>query len=109
MLKKIILAASVLAIAVACTKESTVSVTCGSSVPSYSSEVSVVMRQCCTSCHGAGNARGGVALHSYGMLKQNSGGVRKIFTSSMAHEGVSISTAQRNTVVCWIDNGMPNN
>lgn len=109
MLHKIIVVASVAAGAVACTKEGTVAVTCGSTVPSYSSEVSAVMRQCCTSCHGSGNARGGVALHSYGTLKQNSSGVRKIFTSSLSHEGVSLTTEQRNTVVCWIDNGMPNN
>lgn len=96
-------------VAVGCTKEESTEITCGATTPSFSSEVNPVLQQKCISCHGDVMPRGNVSLSNYSKVAANKSAVRKIFVSTTAHEGVSVTTAQRNTVCCWIDSDAPNN
>lgn len=95
--------------AIGCTKEENTEVTCGATTPSFSAEVYPVLQQKCISCHGDAMPRGNVSLNNYTKISTNKSAVRKIFVSTTSHEGVSVTTAQRNTVCCWIDSDAPNN
>jgi len=95
--------------AAGCTKDVSTEVTCGATTPSFSAEVYPVLQQKCISCHGDAMPRGNVSLSNYTKVSANKSAVRNIFVSTTSHEGVSVTTAQRNTVCCWIDSDAPNN
>jgi len=92
-----------------CAKTAEVEITCGSTTPSFSADVFPIMQQKCISCHNDANARGNVSLSNHTAIYTNKSATRAIFASSATHEGVSITTAQRNTVCCWVDSNAPNN
>jgi hypothetical protein len=109
-MKRLVLFASLLSIITAsCTKDDSNEVTCGATTPSFSTEVYPVLQQKCISCHGDVMPRGNVSLNNYTKVSANKSAVRNIFVSTTSHEGVSVTTAQRNTVCCWIDSDAPNN
>jgi hypothetical protein len=95
---------------ISCSKTSTeVEITCGSTTPSFSAEVFPIIQQKCVSCHSDANPRGNVSLSNHNAIYANKSATRSIFASSGTHQGVSITTAQRNSVCCWIDSNAPNN
>lgn len=96
--------------AVSCTStDETIEITCGSTTPSYTTEVVPVLQQKCISCHSDAMPRGNVSLSNYTKVYTNKSATRNIFASSTVHEGVSLTTAERNTVCCWIDSNAHNN
>jgi len=110
-MKRLVLSIALLSfIATSCTSsEETIEITCGSTTPSYATDVVPVLQQKCISCHSDAMPRGNVSLGSYTKVYTNKSATRNIFASSTAHEGVSLTTAERNTVCCWIDSNAPNN
>lgn len=110
-MKRIVLSIALLSIiATSCTStDETIEITCGATTPSYSTDVSPVLQQKCISCHSDAMPKGNVSLSSYTKVYANKSATRNIFASSIAHEGVSLTTAQRNTVCCWIDSNAPDN
>lgn len=111
-----ILSLSVLAF-VACKKESTTTTTdCTGATPTYINDVKVIMDASCavSGCHNATSKAEGIDLSTYAKVKSESAKAR--FLGSIEHlagyqampEGASkLSTAQIQTIACWIDNGTP--
>lgn len=110
-MRKTVLFIALISIFVAgCAKtEDSTEITCGATTPSFSAEVYPVLQQKCISCHSDAMPRGNVSLSNYIKVSTNKSAVRRIFVSSTAHEGVTVTDAQRNTVCCWIDSDAPNN
>jgi len=75
--------------------------TCDGAVKSYSSDVAPLVRSSCVGCH--------QNLSTYSQVIANKSSVRNMIVSGQMPKGGSLSDAQKNTIVCWIDNGAVNN
>jgi hypothetical protein len=87
-----------------CSKDSTsnsYTPTCDGTVKSYLSDVAPVIQSACSGCH--------QNYSSYSQLYASRGSVRSVIVSGSMPRGSSLSTAQKDAIVCWIDNGAANN
>jgi len=88
----------------ACSKSSTnpnFTPDCSGAVKSFSRNISPVFQGVCAGCH--------TNFSNYSQISADKSAIRsKIVDGSMPQQG-SLSTAQKNNVICWIDNGAPNN
>jgi len=88
----------------ACSKSSTnpsFTPDCSGAVKSFKNDALPVFQSSCDGCHSN--------FSNYSQISADKSSIRsKIVDGSMPQNG-SLSTAQKNNVVCWIDNGAPNN
>jgi len=74
---------------------------CSGAAKSFSKDALPVFQSACVSCHSK--------FSSYSQIAGDKSAIRgKILDGSMP-QGSSLSTAQKNNVVCWIDSGALNN
>lgn len=74
---------------------------CSGTTKSYVNDVAPVIASNCSSCHSE--------YSTYSKVKNAASSIRNaIVNGSMPSKG-SMSTADKNTVVCWLDNGALNN
>jgi len=88
------------------------SVDCSGAVKSFSIDVNPIIQSTCatgSSCHGAGSNNGPGALLSYSAIANAHTDIRSAILSGLMPKNGSLTSAQRNTIICWIDNGTPNN
>lgn len=89
---------------VACSKSSTgltFTPDCSGAVKSFSRDVLPAFQSVCVGCHSQ--------FSSYSNISADKSAIRsRIVDGSMPQSG-SLSTAQKNNIVCWIDNGAQNN
>jgi len=74
---------------------------CSGAAKSYSSDVQPVIQASCTGCH--------KNYSSYAGISGDKAAIRSSIVSGSMPQGGSMTAAQKNSVVCWIDNGTPNN
>jgi hypothetical protein len=88
----------------ACSKSSTspnFTPDCSGAVKSFSRDVFPVFQSVCSGCH--------ANFSNYSQISTDKSAIRsRIIDGSMPQQG-SLSDTQKNNVVCWIDNGVPNN
>jgi len=88
-----------------CSKDSTTASsytpTCNGTVKSYRTDVAPVIEAACAGCH--------QNFSSYSSLFASRSSVRSAIVSGQMPRGSSLSTAQKDAIACWIDNGAPNN
>jgi uncharacterized membrane protein len=87
----------------ACKKTSNSSYTpdCSGAAKSYASNVAPLMSSKCVSCHSSYN--------SYSGVNSDKAGIRSSIVSGSMPKSNSMTDAEKNSVVCWIDSGAPNN
>ncbi|MFZ4522838.1 MAG: hypothetical protein ACOYNC_14110 [Bacteroidales bacterium] len=93
-----------LALTGACKKSSTspgYTPDCSGTAKSFSSDVLPVINSACKSCHSD--------YSNYSRISGDKAAIRSTIVNGSMPEGSTMSAAQKNTVVCWIDNGAPNN
>lgn len=76
----------------------------------FAANVSPIIQASCAlaGCHAtAGNGPG--ALTTYSQISTNAGAIRSAVSSGRMPQGSTLSTAQKNSIICWIDSGAPNN
>ncbi len=78
----------------------TYSATCSSAV-SYSVDVKPLIQSSCVGCHSS--------YSNYSSLKSSSSSVRSSVIDGSMPKGTSLSDAQKDKIICWIDAGAPNN
>jgi hypothetical protein len=105
MIRKLMLSLIVcMTLLVACSKSSTnptFTPDCSGAVKSFSRDVLPVFQSACVGCHSQ--------FSSYSNISADKSAIRsRIVDGSMPQSG-SLSTAQKNNIVCWIDNGALNN
>ena len=104
MIKKGIFAASLLFLAIGCKKNDTTVVgftpTC-SGTQSYLVDVNPLLQTYCVGCHSQ--------YSSYTKVKSDVSAIRSYIVNGSMPKGTSLTSDQKNKIVCWIDAGAPNN
>ena len=88
----------------ACSKNSTnpsYTPDCTGAVKSYSNDVLPVIQSSCDGCHSN--------FSNYTQISADKAAIRSKIVDGSMPKSSSLSTTQKNNVVCWIDNGAPNN
>src|SRR5678815_5314840 len=88
------------------------SIDCSNVPKSFSVDVNPIIQSTCatgSSCHGAGSNNGPGALLSYSAIANAHVDIRSAILSGLMPKTGSLTSAQRNTIICWIDNGAPDN
>ena len=83
-----------------------------SGVPkSFSANVNPIVQSTCNAagCHASGSFNGPGAITNYTEVFNNRVIIRSVIASGRMPQGGSLSTAQKNSILCWIDSGAPNN
>jgi len=75
--------------------------TCTGATKSWVNDVKPVLTSSCSNCH--------ASFTTYSTVYNDRDNIRsKIIDGSMPQSG-TLTTDQKNIVICWIDNGSPNN
>jgi hypothetical protein len=103
-------------IIVSCTKSSPSASPMNSSldcsVPkTFSADAAPVFQAKCalSGCHGTGSSNGPGELTTYQKIFNARNDIRNAVLTRLMPQGGSLTDAQLNSIVCWIDNGAPNN
>jgi hypothetical protein len=101
----------VLLVVVACSKSTdtstTTNTTCDANT-SFSNTILPLFNANCnlSGCHDGPNA---AALNTFQVVHDNAAQIRASILSGRMPKGGTITTAQKNSIYCWIDNGAKNN
>ncbi|MEI7492409.1 MAG: hypothetical protein WCK92_13495 [Bacteroidota bacterium] len=74
---------------------------CSGAAKSFSSNVLPVIQSSCVGCHSK--------YSNYSGITADKAAIKSTIVDGSMPQGSSLSTAQKNSVVCWIDNGALNN
>src|SRR6476469_1155061 len=88
------------------------SIDCSNVAKSFSVDVNpIIQTKCATgsSCHGTGSINGPGALLTYSAIANAHADIRSAILSGLMPKTGSLTNAQKNTIICWIDNGALNN
>jgi hypothetical protein len=88
------------------------SIDCSNVPKSFSVDVNpIIQTKCATgsSCHGTGSINGPGALLTYSAIANAHADIRSAILSGLMPKNGSLTSAQKNTIICWIDNGATNN
>ena len=72
-----------------------------SGVKSFSVDVKPLFQSSCISCHSN--------YSTYTQISTSASSIRNSIVNGSMPKGSTFTDAQKNSVVCWIDAGMPNN
>ncbi|MEN9522615.1 MAG: hypothetical protein RL065_992 [Bacteroidota bacterium] len=96
----------------ACKKSTTTTTDCSGSNKSFSSDVkSIISSSCATgsSCHGTGSSRGCGPLTTYAEIYANRNSVSSSVSSGSMPQGSTLTSTQKNNIICWVNQGAANN
>ena len=88
------------------------SIDCSNVAKSFSVDVNpIIQTKCATgsSCHGTGSINGPGALLTYSAIANAHADIRSAILSGLMPKTGSLTNGQKNTIICWIDNGALNN
>lgn len=78
----------------------------------FSADVNPIIQASCatnSSCHGSGSVNGPGSLTSYTAIFNSRTGIRSAVSSGSMPKNSTLSTSQKNAILCWIDGGALNN
>ncbi len=105
-------------VAVACTKSATnnnnITFTedCSGAAKSFANDVSPVIQSSCatnSNCHGTGSNNGPGPLLTYNQVFTARSDIHSSVLSGLMPQGSSLTDAQKNAILCWIDSGASQN
>jgi hypothetical protein len=102
-MKKLIVIVMCAAAFTACKKTSSTSYTpdCSGTAKSYATDVAPIFSGECNSCHSE--------YSSYSGVSTDKSRIRSTIVDGSMPKRSTLSDAQKNAIVCWIDNGGANN
>jgi uncharacterized membrane protein len=116
---KIVFACLVIIVFAACSKSNPAShnnnnnstVDCSAVPKSFSANVQPITSTRCaiSGCHDAGSNNGPGPLTTYQQIFNARSLIRPAVASGLMPQGSTLTQGQINTILCWIDNGAPNN
>jgi len=86
----------------------TTTVDCTGVAATFSADANpIIQTNCATNsgCHGSGSSNGPGPLLTYDQIFNARVAIRSAVLSGAMPLGGTLSTAQKNTIACWIDNG----
>lgn len=77
----------------------------------FAADVSPIVQSVCavSGCHAAGSTNGPGSLTNYTEVFNARTRIRTAIQNGSMPQGTTLSNAQRGSIICWIDNGAPNN
>lgn len=88
------------------------SVNCTGVPASFSANVNPIIQSTCAtdvSCHGSGSAVGPGPLLTYTQISNARIAIKAAVANGTMPKTGTLSTAQKNTIICWVDGGGLNN
>lgn len=85
---------------------------CAGITPKFSTDVQPILTSVCSansSCHATGSSNSGGPFTSYAEVNAKKSNIRAAILAGTMPQTGSISQAQVNAFICWIDSGAPNN
>ena len=74
---------------------------CSGTAKTFSKDANPVISSSCSSCHSQ--------YSTYSQIVASKASIRSSIVGGTMPKGATLTAAQKNAVVCWIDNGAPNN
>ncbi|HEY5969331.1 MAG TPA: hypothetical protein VIU35_15235 [Chitinophagaceae bacterium] len=87
-------------------------VNCTGVASSFAANVSTIIQTSCAidaTCHGAGSANGPGPLLNYTQISSAAVTIKNAVASGTMPKTGTLTTAQKNTIICWVNNGALNN
>lgn len=77
----------------------------------FAADVSPIIQSVCaiSGCHAAGSTNGPGALTNHSQISGASSAIRSAVSTGRMPQGSTLSASQKNSIICWIDSGAPNN
>ena len=77
----------------------------------FAADVNLIIQASCniSGCHAAGSFNGPGALTNYTQISNAGSSIKTAVLSGRMPQGSSLSTAQKNSIICWVNSGTPNN
>lgn len=70
----------------------------------------IIQSRCAiTGCHAAGSTNSGGPFTNHGEIFNKRSNIRSEVSSGRMPQGSSLTDVQKNSIICWIDSGAPNN
>ena len=116
-----ILATSILCFAESCSKSSPtnnpgggsgITFSCTGISPKFGADVVPIINTVCSinsNCHGAGSTNSGGPFTNYVQINAKTSNMRSAVLAGVMPQSGTITQAQINNLICWIDSGAPNN
>jgi hypothetical protein len=85
---------------------------CTSIAPTFTGDVQPILTTVCSinsNCHAGGTTNSGGPFTNYTEVNARKADIRAAILSGTMPQSGSISQAQVNAFICWIDSGAPNN
>lgn len=94
----------ILFLVVGCSKNETdisYSPSCSGTAKSFKTDVSPLIQSYCQSCH--------TEYSTYSQISASKNKIRSVVVSGEMPRGKTLTSAQKDAIICWIDNGAQNN
>ena len=85
---------------------------CAGITPKFAADVQPILTTVCSinsNCHASGSTNSGGPFTSYTEVNAKKSNIRAAILAGTMPQSGSISQAQINAFICWIDSGAPNN
>ena len=84
---------------------------CNGAAINFTGDVFPIFQSVCgqSGCHNNGSSNGPGALTTYAQINAAKGQIRPAIISAFMPRNTTLTSAQKNTIICWIDAGAPNN
>lgn len=79
---------------------------CNGETMSFSGDVFPIFQSSCISCHSSGDSK---PLDNYSNIAANKTLIRSVIISERMPKDKKLSDNEKNTIICWIDDGAKNN
>jgi hypothetical protein len=102
-------------ISISCSKDNgggTTTVDCSTVTnKAFNADVSPIILGTCggPGCHGTGSGNGPGPLTNFAEISGSASSIRSAVSSGRMPKNSSLSSGQKNSIICWIDSGSPNN
>ena len=96
----------------ACSKKPEFNADCSGPAKSFVTDVSPVFQTSCainSGCHATGSGNGPGPLFNYSQIFNSRADIRSAVASGHMPLNATLTASQKNAILCWIDNGAPNN
>ena len=87
-------------------------VNCSTVPKAFAADVNPIIQSICATdatCHGSGSANGPGPLLTYTQIYNARALIKPAVSSGIMPKVGTLTTAQKNSIICWVDAGGPNN